>query len=471
MSTIAAIRLVLGDEELLAQRAVSEVIDAARVEDPGMQVHRGDAGDLTPGDLATMTSPTLFGGGSVVVVESAQDAKKDLAGALLDYAAAPAYGVYLVVVHAGGAKGKSLADGLRKAGAETVTVTKIKRPAERVSFVKEELKRLGARPAAGAAEELITAVGHDLRELANACAQLVADTGGKITVTEVNRYYRGRAEVTGFAVADSAVTGDVAGALGSLRWAMSIGLDAVPLADALATGVRNIAKVAGARGSGQQLAGRLGMAPWQVDKALQQARGWNPAGLVTAMQVTADLNAAVKGGAEDRGYALERAILAIAAARSQGLSQSEFVGAASRDRPIERVVVGDHSAEVTEQFEPHRPDHLCPRREQSRHLRHRQIRVNRPQDVRLDHRRRDIEGAAGCQIAVGGGGVEDVGQHQRGAGRRRGGLGRCRVSGHRGAVEQRELMPVFHPPVTDRRPHRDPGLAVAQIRLARTLGG
>ena len=262
-----------------------------------------------------MTSPTLFGGGSVVVVENGQDAKKDLSAAILAYVKAPDPSTRLVVVHAGGAKGKALADGLRKAGAEVVTAAKVKRAGDRLSFVKEELRRLGAKPGAGAAEALITAVGHDLRELANACAQLVADTGGRITVEEVNRYYRGRAEVTGFAVADAAVTGDVAAALGGLRWAVSIGLDPVPLADALATGVRNVAKVAGARGSGYQLANSLGMAPWQVDKAMQQARGWTPNGLVTAMRVTAELNAAVKGGADDRLYALERAILDIADAR------------------------------------------------------------------------------------------------------------------------------------------------------------
>ena len=317
MSELAPIRLVLGDEELLAERAAAEVVTAARVADPGVQTHRLTAGDATVGELSVATSPTLFGGGSVVIVESAQDAKKDLAAALLDYARAPAPGVHLVVVHTGGNKGKALAEGLRKSGAEVVSAARIKRAADRTNFVKEELRRLGARAGAAAAEALITAVGHDLRELAAACSQLVTDTGGTVSVEEVNKYYRGRAEVTGFAVADAAVTGDTPAALSGVRWALSVGVDAVPLADALATGVRNIAKVAGTRGSSFQLASSLGMAPWQVDKAKQQAQGWSPAGLVAAMGVAAELNAAVKGGAEDRAYALERAIVAIAAARSR----------------------------------------------------------------------------------------------------------------------------------------------------------
>ncbi|MGH8881731.1 MAG: DNA polymerase III subunit delta, partial [Stackebrandtia sp.] len=260
MAQIPAVRLVLGDEELLAERAANEVVTAVRAGDPGVQVHRLAAGEASPGDLAVLTSPTLFGGGSVVVVEAAQDAKKDLSSAIMDYAKAPSTDVYLVVVHAGGNKGKALSEGLRKSGAEVVSAAKLKRASDRGNFVKEELRRLGARTSAGAADALITAVGNDLRELAAACSQLVADTGGKVTLEEVNKYYRGRAEVTGFAVADAAVTGDTAAALSGLRWAMSVGLDPVPLADALATGVRNVAKVAGSRGNGYQLASSLGMA-------------------------------------------------------------------------------------------------------------------------------------------------------------------------------------------------------------------
>ena len=50
---------------------------------------------------------------------------------------------------------------------------------------------------------LLAAVGNDLRELASACSQLIADTDGKIGVDTVARYYRGRAEVSGFTAAVS----------------------------------------------------------------------------------------------------------------------------------------------------------------------------------------------------------------------------------------------------------------------------
>ncbi|BCJ33779.1 hypothetical protein Athai_12820 [Actinocatenispora thailandica] len=311
------IRLVLGDEELLAARAVSDVVAAVRAIEPDAQPTERDANALTAGELAALTSPSLFGGRQVVVIRGAQDAKKDLAAALLGYAAAPADDVCLVLTHAGGNKGKALADGLQKAGVEVVRAARITRPRERVGFVRDEVRGLGGRCPEDAAEALISAVGNDLRELASACAQLVADTGGRLTVDIVNRYYQGRSEVTGFTVADAAMVGDLAAALESLRWALAIGVDPVPIADALADGVRTVSRVAGVRGNPYQLASKLGMPAWKIERAQRQARGWSPEGLAAAMHAAAAANAEVKGGADNRGYALERAILAVAGARGR----------------------------------------------------------------------------------------------------------------------------------------------------------
>ena len=319
-SHVPPIRLVLGDEELLVSRAIAEAIAAVRARDPHADVTEHDGRELTSGELAGMTSPSLFGGHRVAVIRNGQDIKKGAAEELLRYAAAPAEDVCLVVVHAGGAKGKTLADGLRKAGADVVSAARITRHRDRVAFVVDEVRRLGGRCPESAAEALISAVGSDLRELAAACAQLLADAGSRITVETVQRYYRGKAEVSGFTVADAAVVGDVAGALESLRWALAIGVDPVPIADALADGVRTVARVMGAgRANPYQLASRLGMPAWKVERAQRQARGWTPQGLATAMHATAELNAAVKGGSDDRGYALERAILAVARARGESV--------------------------------------------------------------------------------------------------------------------------------------------------------
>lgn len=325
----ALITLAIGDEELLATRAVADVIAAARAVDSDAEVRECAGADLVSGEVAAATSPSLFGGLRVVVIRGGQDVKKDPANALLEYAKAPDPDVALVVTHLGGNKGKALAEGLKKAGAAVVAVGKLTRHRDRVDFVCAEFRRLGGRIMEDAAEALIAAVGNDLRELAAACSQLVADTPGRVDVGTVARYYRGRAEVSGFTVADATMVGDLAGALEAVRWALHIGVDPVPIADALADGVRTVARVSAAgRGSGYQLASSLGMPPWKIERAQRQARGWTPEALVTAMRVVAGCNAAVKGGAEDRGYALERAIFDVIAARS-----GQPVGQASGGRP------------------------------------------------------------------------------------------------------------------------------------------
>ncbi|MEV1288880.1 DNA polymerase III subunit delta [Micromonospora sp. NPDC049679] len=313
---LALLQLVLGDEELLATRAVTEAIERARDLEPGADVREYEAGTLTPGEVAEMLSPSLFGGRRVLILRSGQDARKDLVAALLAYAKNPDPDVTLVVAHAGGAKGKAFADGLRAAGATVVPAAKLKGDRERVAFVRDEIRRLGGRCTDTAAEALLAAVGNDLRELAAACAQLIADTDGKIDPGTVARYYRGRAQVSGFTVADAAMVGDVPAALEALRWALHVGVDPVPIADALADGVRTVARVASAgRGSAYQLASSLGMPAWKIERAQRQGRGWTAEGLVDAMHAAAQCNADVKGGADDRGYALERAVFAVAAAR------------------------------------------------------------------------------------------------------------------------------------------------------------
>ncbi|MFG1677977.1 DNA polymerase III subunit delta [Micromonospora sp. NPDC049282] len=318
-ASLPPILLVLGDEELLATRAVAEAVARARAVDPEVDVREYQAGSVAVGEIDEMLSPSLFGGRRVLVLRSGQDTRKDLSAALLAYAKNPDPDVQLVVLHLGGGKGKAFADGLRSAGATVVPAAKLKGHRERVAFVRDEIRRNGGKCTDDAAEALIAAVGNDLRELAAACSQLVADTDGRIAAETVSRYYRGRVEVTGFTVADATMVGDVPGALEALRWALHVGVDPVPIADALADGVRTVARVASAgRGNAYQLASSLGMPAWKIERAQRQGRGWTPEGLVEAMRAAAECNAAVKGGADDRAYALERAVFSVAAARQGG---------------------------------------------------------------------------------------------------------------------------------------------------------
>jgi DNA polymerase-3 subunit delta len=314
--------LVLGDEELLVERAVRTALAAAREADASADLTRTRVTDLTPPELAELLSPSLFAEGRVVVLEGAQEVGKEIADAVLSYAKEPADGIVLMVLHTGGGRSKAAKDlpgALKKAGAAVVECSKLTKPADRDAFVKDEVRRAGGKidPAGLAAQ--IETIGNDLPELAAAASQLVTDNGGKIDEAAVRRYHQGKAEVNGFAVADLAVVGDRAGAMEALRWAMQLGVPHVLVADALAEGVRTVAKVASAgRGDPFRMAGDLGMPPWKVKRAQGQARGWTPTGLAAAMQIVAALNADVKGVAADADYALERAVLKVVAAHQMG---------------------------------------------------------------------------------------------------------------------------------------------------------
>ena len=311
--------LVVGDEELLVSRAVADVVRAARAEDPDVDVRELEGASLAPGDLAELLSPSLFAERRILVLLSAQDLGKEVAAEVLAYVAAPLDEMSLVVVHAGGAKGKALLGSLTSAAGRTVPAAKLTKLGERKDFLRAELRGDGRHVDEDAVGALLDAVGNDLRELASAASQLLSDTDGPITTEAVARYHRGRAEASGFAVADRAVDGDLAGALELVRWWSQVKLEHVLVTSAMATTLRSMAMVASAgRGPAGALAGQLGMPPWKIEKTQRQVRGWRPEGLVEAFQAVALADAEVKGGAADQDYAVERMLLAVVQARGAG---------------------------------------------------------------------------------------------------------------------------------------------------------
>ena len=315
---IAPVTVVVGEEEFLVDRAVHELITAARDADLGGDVHDLDGAALGPGELASLTSPSLFGGGCVLVVRSAQNVSKDVAAELTGYPAHPAPDAVLVLTHAGGAKGKDLLAGVKASGAKVIECPKVTRFADRLNFVRAEFRRAGQHADESAARALLDAVGSDLRELAAACDQLAADTEGQVDEAVVARYYRGRAEATGFTVADRAVEGHLAQSLEQLRWALATDVSPVLICSALAQGVRLLGRVGSApRGvSAMALAAEVGAPPWKIDRVRQQLRGWQPQGIARALRAVAEADAQVKGEATSAAYALERAVRRIVASRN-----------------------------------------------------------------------------------------------------------------------------------------------------------
>jgi DNA polymerase-3 subunit delta len=320
-SQFPLVTLVVGPEELLAERATAAVVAAVAGDAPTpVEVHRLTAADMVPGALVSLVSPSLFEERKVVVLSDVQDAREELVTELRSYLRAPAPEVALVLLHRGGARGKGLLDAARKAGAAEVSAPGRKSRREKLEFLRAEVQAARRRATDEALETLLDAVGGDLRSLAGAASQLAADTEGVLDGDVVRRYYAGRAEVSGFAVADRAIEGRTAAALTELRWALQSGTDPVPIVAALAIGLRNVVKVASApRGlRGAELARATGLPPWKVDIVRRQARAWSEEGAAGAFLAVAAADAAVKGAGADPVYALETAVRAIGRARRSG---------------------------------------------------------------------------------------------------------------------------------------------------------
>jgi DNA polymerase-3 subunit delta len=311
-----AVTCVVGNDEFLVSRAVQRVLGAARRLDPGLEVVDVAAVEFGDEHVLTLDSPDLFGAARAVVVRGVQDLSDDHRAALGAFASDPLPSLYLVAVQAAGPKAKGFPDELGAKGADVVRCVPITRPAERMQFVQDEIRAVGGQSTAGAVRALVEAIGSDLRELSSAAQQLVADSDGRIDERAVARFHQGRAETTGFAVADAAVLGQTGEALALLRSALETGTAAVLLTSALASGLRDIAKVRSASGGPAEIARTLNMPPWKVEKATRVARGWTDEGLAEAVRAVADADGEVKGGAVDVDHALQRAVLAVIHARN-----------------------------------------------------------------------------------------------------------------------------------------------------------
>ena len=311
--------LVTGPEELLSDRATRRVIEAVRAEHTQVEVTRIEAAGYEAGTLPVLASPSLFEEYRVVVLNGMADAGEAAVTDVLAYYADPQPDVVLVVRHAGGVRAKKVVDqGRAVEGVVVVDCPAVKRANDQLAFLSREFERADRRITAQAAHLLVEALGSDLRELASAAAQLMSDVDGTLDVDDVHRYYGGRAETSGFEVADALVARDRALTSLRLRQALDSGVDPIPLLAAIAAKLRTLAKVSVSSGSGGQAAKELGLPPWMVDQARRSLRNWTPDELAAVIIAVADADVALKGGvqvggrviggSQDPVYTLERVV-------------------------------------------------------------------------------------------------------------------------------------------------------------------
>lgn len=312
--------LVSGPESLVAERAVAERVETALVERPDAAVVRVEASGLDAGSLAEVTGGSLFAASTVVVINDLAELPPELHEAVSSLATTPLDDVALVLVHAGGMKGKALLDRLRKARADGVDCPPIK-PWELPQFAVNEARRHGGRLDGRTADILVEAVGTDTRAVAAAVRQLLDDADDRvITDGAVRRYFAGRADVTSFAVADDILSGRLDAALGKLRWALASGVAPVLVTSALSNSLRSLGKyldAQDARTRDADLARAVGVPPWKLKELARHSRDWQVSGVSAAIQAVAIADAQIKGASSDAGFALEKMVLTVTRMRRQ----------------------------------------------------------------------------------------------------------------------------------------------------------
>ena len=305
--------LIVGSEAALADRAMTKLNEELKEEK--CEVTNLFAADVIVGDISDALAPSLFSQRRALIIRDLQDLAEECRDEITRYLNSPDASTTVIFIHKGGVKGKALLDAIKKIKPEIILCDPIKKEAEKEEFVKNLFLDLKRKATPGAVSALVGALGNDLRELQSAISQIAADApAGVIDELIIDKFHQGRVETTGFDVADATIDGNLSGALIALRSALETGTDPVMITSAIASSLRSLAKVSGVnRGvKSFELAGQLGMAPWQIDKARRQLNRWSPAQLADAVGAIAQADAEVKGAASDPIYALEKALTRIA---------------------------------------------------------------------------------------------------------------------------------------------------------------
>lgn len=294
----------MGEEEFLIERA-RQAVSAGTDEVIFLK-----ASEVTESELAYATSPSLFGDSRTIVITDAEKVGEAISKQILAACVDPAPGMNIVVIYQ--ANGRNYRK--RKTPALVAKLSKIAEVHEawelnekqRQTWLAREFANLGVRPTPDVIDALSRGVGSDLRALASAASQLVADTNGHVTREAVAAFYSGTAEVQNWDIADAAVEGRTDAAVSTCRRALQLGASPVAIAFALSSKVSTLARIYNSRGE------HLGMNPYALKQAQRVARRWSGDNITKAVILMDDLAAEVVGQGNDPTYAVEYAVRRIA---------------------------------------------------------------------------------------------------------------------------------------------------------------
>lgn len=318
---VMPVTLVVGGDAYLNELNARNVREKVQKSAPDAEIIELDASTADQYAFDEAVGPSLFGDGTIVIVNNLQQADESLVDAIENFCKQAQNSEnnfdesslsWVIARHEGGLKGKSIITRLTKAGANTITVPDLKKDDAKLNFVMSIFERHNRSVEPQAAQRLVSVLGSKTGELAALCSQLCFDyDDNPITLDIVDRYLIADPQVTGFFVADKAVAGHAGSAVIAARTAIAQGVDAIALIGALAAKVRVIALAMAIR-NGTISSAEAKVNPWALKMAIRQLAGWNSAGVSKCLQSLAWADEQCKGGSSDANYALEKCIMLIA---------------------------------------------------------------------------------------------------------------------------------------------------------------
>jgi DNA polymerase-3 subunit delta len=274
---------------------------------------------------AALNALGLFGGGRLVVVETAERWKKTDVEAIRGYLATPAPGAVLALLTHEAPRDSALADVIAAGGGEVLRYD-VPKPKDPSVWVRGEFARVEAQVSEDAAKRLVEIVGDDVTVLACEIEKIAAWAAGEqVGPAEIDLLAVPAAgEAPMWALSDAWGSRDVAAVLAACEAELASGVEPFLIAVRLAAQVafvRSVQALADQGVGARQIAGRLKKHEFRVRKALGHAERYSRDELDAAVIRLAKLDAALKGASRlSAELELERALVEVTRVSEPALS-------------------------------------------------------------------------------------------------------------------------------------------------------
>jgi DNA polymerase-3 subunit delta len=284
------------------------------------------------GDINAITTPSLFGGSSILVLEKAEELTDDLITDVKTICDGISKSVKtdfdVIIVHSGAVRGKAMITAIEKAHqsspkeANVISAEEPKKQGEKVAFVQAECRRYSKTIANDAADMLVQYEGNDIGVLCGYIRQLCSDVAApdgsemsSITAGFVAQFFKGIRQIDIWDIINAAFGRNSYKAIALYRHAVAsegVGIT-FPLISNINTKLTQLVKVSAMRS--RNLSPKdLGMAPWQVDNVRKDMKNFTTEKLKNSFAALSTADYSLKGGAPDGGaLAFENALRVISA--------------------------------------------------------------------------------------------------------------------------------------------------------------